>query len=360
MYLCLALLALTPIAFAEPEAPPSETTLARWVQQLGDDQFTRRESATESLVKAGPRALPALREGLHKGDAETRERIRGIFPEIEKRSQAALEALGVSVQRQSDGITRVVACPRDKPTRLRDDDLIHLDAFPGLENVFLDNAKVTDAGLKLVGRVERIKRLYLSGTTITDDGLAHLKGMQNLESLTLDDTPITGSGLAHLKTLTNLSELSLLRTKLTADGFAAGIAGLKELKHLRDLCLMETNLTDAWLAPLAELPAVEILSLGDTRVSNAGLAQVAKMPALRWLDLRRTRIGDAGILHLLAAKQLEGLNLFGTQVTAKGLAHIGKLPQCKRLLLSRGNLTDRQQRELERLLPGMRIDWSGP
>ncbi len=64
---------------AEPPARPSRQQIARWVVQLGDDDFSVREEASRRLFEAGPPAEEALQEAAHGNDAEVVRRARDIL-----------------------------------------------------------------------------------------------------------------------------------------------------------------------------------------------------------------------------------------------------------------------------------------
>ncbi len=58
---------------------PSKEKIARWVAQLGDNDFNVREEASRLLWQAGEPAEPALQEALKSGDAEVMRRVREIL-----------------------------------------------------------------------------------------------------------------------------------------------------------------------------------------------------------------------------------------------------------------------------------------
>ena len=70
-------------------ADPSPEQIARWVEQLGDNDFATREKATELLWKAGSAAESALQQALKSTDLEVVRRARelldrfkfGIYPD---------------------------------------------------------------------------------------------------------------------------------------------------------------------------------------------------------------------------------------------------------------------------------------
>jgi predicted Zn-dependent protease len=74
-------------------APPTREQVARWVRQLGDNDFAAREEASKKLWEAGEAAEPALREAAGSEDAEVSRRARelinkfkwGIYPDTPAR-----------------------------------------------------------------------------------------------------------------------------------------------------------------------------------------------------------------------------------------------------------------------------------
>ncbi len=73
-------------------APSDKERIARWVQELGDDDFQRREAASRRLWEAGQAAEPALQAATDSRDAEVSRRAReilerfkwGIYPDTPK------------------------------------------------------------------------------------------------------------------------------------------------------------------------------------------------------------------------------------------------------------------------------------
>jgi hypothetical protein len=62
---------------------PTEKELLRLIQQLGDDQFSIREKASQNLKKAGVPALNLLRKASRSEDADVRNRAKEIIENIE-------------------------------------------------------------------------------------------------------------------------------------------------------------------------------------------------------------------------------------------------------------------------------------
>jgi hypothetical protein len=173
-----------------------------------------------------------------------------------------------------------------------------------------------------------ILALNLIRTTVTDAGLDRLKGKTNLKDLYLDSTQVSDGGLLHLTRLTNLELLGLGETRVTD-------AGLDQLKGLTGL---------RWLR------------LSKTQVTDAGLARLKGLTNLQQLDLEDMRVTDAGLAHLTGLTNLQVLNICGTQVTDAGLLHLKGLNKLEQLWLRDTPITDAAIAELQRALPGLKIE----
>ncbi len=68
-------------------APPSAAELARWIAQLGDDDYAVRQQASLQLLEAGPAAGAALRGALSSSDPEVRDRAQRLLAAITQREQ---------------------------------------------------------------------------------------------------------------------------------------------------------------------------------------------------------------------------------------------------------------------------------
>lgn len=81
----LGALLTTHTASAGPaEGKPDAATITKWIEQLGDDDFDKREEASQKLEAAGEEALPALRDAAESHrDAEVRARAKKIAGAID-------------------------------------------------------------------------------------------------------------------------------------------------------------------------------------------------------------------------------------------------------------------------------------
>ncbi len=108
-------------------------------------------------------------------------------------------------------------------TAVSDDDLKQL---AGLEDKLLrvnfSRTSLTDAGLALLCRFERLEQLRVMSARLTDEGMPHLKNLEHLRHLHLISAPLGDAGLKHLQALSELESLYL-------DGIRASDAAITRL-----------------------------------------------------------------------------------------------------------------------------------
>jgi tetratricopeptide (TPR) repeat protein len=79
----VAIFSLAVLAWAAaspaPTAPPTAEQVARWVRDLGAEDFASRQQATEALWRAGEAAEPALEAALQSKDPEVARRAKEIL-----------------------------------------------------------------------------------------------------------------------------------------------------------------------------------------------------------------------------------------------------------------------------------------
>jgi serine/threonine protein kinase len=209
--------------------------------------------------------------------------------------------------------------------KIGDADLVHLEALPELEKLFLFDTPIGDAGMAHLRKMFHLKYLGLSKTGVTNAGLEHLRELPQLEELWLDHTSIGNAGLSHLKGLTRLHRLHLGGTRITD----AGLPHLKGLVQLRVLDLRETRIGSG-LGHLSGLLELQSLDLSNTRIEDAVLAHLLKTANLRNLNLSGAGIHDAGLNHLHSLRHLQTLDLSSTKVSEDGVEKLQQaLPSMK-------------------------------
>lgn len=94
----------------------------------------------------------------------------------------------------------------------------------------LGGTKITDTGLKEIGKLQNLTRLSLEHTAVSDAGLEALKDLKNLQYLNLFDTKVSDKGLQALAGLSNLRTVYVYQTQVTAQGVGALQKNLPSLK----------------------------------------------------------------------------------------------------------------------------------
>ncbi len=333
-------------AVAPPVAQPDARQMAKLVADLGAEDFPTRERAARALRDIGPNAVPALVKGMKSPDPEVRARSLGLARRAEKRAAAFFEALGADVGRSNEtGKVLDINFSQRDASQLRDDHLRELVGLPWLNRIWLNDAKVGDAGMAHLGRLTNLDILDLTGTRVSDTGLAHLAGLTSLETLCLRNTAVTGRGLVHLEGMKKLWTLDLYGAKVTDAGLAAGVGGVN-LSGCRYLNLGGTRISDDGLACLKELKHSIGLGLRDTRITASGLAHLRFVPNLVGLDLTLTAVDDKACVQLAKIVTLEGVSLNETRVTVAGLRKLKNLPKLRSLEFRGIKYSDKEKEEL--------------
>lgn len=68
----------------QPPSAPTNPAVSELIARLGSGDFREREAATAALHKAGPGAIPALREATKSDDPEVRQRAAGVLFRLQR------------------------------------------------------------------------------------------------------------------------------------------------------------------------------------------------------------------------------------------------------------------------------------
>ncbi|HXY34650.1 MAG TPA: protein kinase [Planctomycetaceae bacterium] len=213
-------------------------------------------------------------------------------------------------------------------TKITDSGLAHLSRCVNLEelNVAFGSQKVSDASMRHIGTMRRLKKLWLGGNPVTNAGLVYLEGLTQLESLDLGGTRVHGPGLEHLRSLVALKDLQLGGLGL----MDSDLVRLRSLTALERLGLDGTRVSGPGLANLKGMNQLRDIDLSNSRMTDPGLEQLKDFPQLQKLHLRGTLVANAGLRHLEGMTNLDELDLSDTKVTAPGVAALQKsLPACR-------------------------------
>lgn len=191
-----------------------------------------------------------------------------------------------------------------KPIELDDDDLEVLLELPGLEEIWIDCAQITDAGVARLARLPRLREVHL-----------------------VQCDRLTGESV-HSIGRPQLQHLDVARCSGISD---AGVEGLSRCPNLKVLVLDNTKITSAVLPVIANCRQLTELSLNGTAV-RAGLEQLRSLRFLERLGLSHLGsdalpVPSESLIFLSDCKRLTSLDLEQTAVRRVELRHLPQLAQ---------------------------------
>jgi len=200
---------------------------------------------------------------------------------------------------------------------------------------------VTDAGLRHLSRLLRLRDLDLSGTRITDQGLEVLRSLPDLETVSLAWTKVTDAGVAHLSGCERIGNVNL-------QGTSCGDGALRALAGKARLCQLRTGnaVTDAGLALLQEIPIFKSWHGGKPEMSllsydagpnylllrgpftNRGMTQLEGLCGLFALNLDASELGiSAAAMAPLVG--LPNLGWLAFDATDEAMPYIARMPRLR-------------------------------
>ena len=213
-----------------------------------------------------------------------------LDPHVEAVSRAVEAAKG-KVEKTEDGQSLKLvdlAVPGAGPHDQRQDDpydaafFEHLGHITTLESLNVISTKFSDEWMPHVAKLTHLKTLrFVNNGKLTDAGMVQLAGLKDLESFSFVGTAITGRAYAQFDGFTKL-------VKVSHRGSSIDDEGLKELcDHLSNLeyiSLAHAKFTDAGAPNLAKLTKLKGLDIGSSKATPEALVHIAKLP-LEFLEL---------------------------------------------------------------------------
>ena len=139
--------------------------------------------------------------------------------------------------------------------------------------LYLDKGKLTSAGLRELTAFENLEEFYVTGI-LTDVDMREIGRFKKLDRLTL--RPESDAGLKELVPLKKLKYLCLSGPGVTD----VGLKSLADLDDLACLYLSHTSVTGTGISDLAALPKLDHLILNEVKLSDAGVKNLTKLPHL--------------------------------------------------------------------------------
>jgi hypothetical protein len=142
------------------------------------------------------------------------------------------------------------------------DELEKLALFPNLRSASFSGTNLDDVGLRHVSSVSTLENLDLQDTKITDEGLACLERLPRLQYLRLkENAQLTNACVPGLLRLSSLVDLQIHETSIDQHGLDELVA----MKNLRNIIIdvWDGNYSfEALLALSTQMPACTILAKG--------------------------------------------------------------------------------------------------
>ena len=174
----------------------------------------------------------------------------------------------------------------------------------------LEGSAVTDEGFKALLPCVNLESLYISRTKLGDETMKKLAAFPKLRSLSIEKCPVTAVGLEAISALP-MKEIRFGGATLTEDSFKA----FAKMPELKSLIIDNAKMEAAWLTHLKGLTKLEELNLRSAVCDDAAAQELAGMPSLTQLTLNDTKLGDAGFEALLKLPKLRSLYVDNTKVT---------------------------------------------
>jgi len=216
-----------------------------------------------------------------------------------------------------------------------DEIAVRVGCLHDLRHLQFEETDVTDAGLRHLTPLVKLKQLALRNPYVTGDGFACLARMTRLQELSLGGEQLEGRGFQHFANLCNLIELSIAGGKFRDDDLSA-FASLAMLEQISIDGV--PTLHGTFADYLIGLPRLRNLVV-NPRITDEGLASISGLSQLQELRLEGP-FTDAGLLQLQSLTVLQKLELHSQYVTSLGVAVVTELPRLESLCLNTPRVTD--------------------
>ncbi|MBL8826844.1 MAG: hypothetical protein JNM18_07635 [Planctomycetaceae bacterium] len=214
----------------------------------------------------------------------------------------------------------------------------HLGHIATLESLHIISTKANDEWIKPLGKLTNLKSLrFVNNGKLTDAGMETFAGLTNLESFSFVGTGITGRAYAKC---TNWSKVA----RVSHRGSQIDDEGLKELcehlPNLENISLAHAHFTDAGAPHLAKLTKLKGLEIGTAAATPASLQHIRALP-LEYLQLGEGFDKSESLPLIADIKTLKRLTLTNCRtITADDLKQLTAMKQLESLELGSPELPD--------------------
>lgn len=220
------------------------------------------------------------------------------------------------------------------------------NAFPELEILWLDGAKIDEFSAKAVANLTGLKELSVQNVKLDEKSITQFNRLKNLEKLCisygecekveLNDLPLLrrvscgnipdGNSIA----FRNLPALDELPVSIVASELH--LAGLPKVRRLELLWCNSLTIED--------VPSIEEATFGGCR--GDVLRQLRNCAQLKSIEIRGGEdVTDESLRYLADKTQLERIAMSDVPISNQGLTYLAKLPNVREFsLISNHNITD--------------------
>ena len=229
-------------------------------------------------------------------------RLHGTNLPVGLKARGSLEALHLQQMGELDDtllVGELEQFPRLRHLSIRCTDMTgrsvaRLLEIESLEELSIRDSYVVKPGVSAGKGAPNLARVTFNNVSGVDDLLlSQLVAMRTVQELDLSGTKMTDAGLRQLASLKKLRVLKLAGNKGVTDAGAKELRAIETLEHLD---LSSTSITDKGVAEIASLPRLRVLQLSRLgQVTDSGILKLAESSTLRDLDVTRTGVTVAGI-----------------------------------------------------------------
>ena len=207
----------------------------------------------------------------------------------------------------------------------------HLGHLTTLESLNIIATKLNDDWIAPLGKLTSLRSLrFVNNGKLTDAGLEHLAGLRQLEAFSYVGTGMKGHAFAKFTGWTRLTRCSFRGSSIDDEGLRLIC---ERFPQLESLVLAHAKFTDAGAPNLANLTKLKGLELGTHNATSASLQHITALP-LEYLQLGEGFDSPASLPYLKPLKSLKRLTLTNCKATTDDdLRQIAALKQVENLEL---------------------------
>jgi hypothetical protein len=280
---------------AQDSETPTGKEIDRWVNDLGHDQYLRRENANRKLVAIGTPAIQQLAAAMNTGDLEVIERAIDVITEI--------------------GFTKAPS-----------DDGGAWDQLSKIATVGTgqkaSRAQSALAEIRAHRATQALAALKIAGVTITTDKLFELSSPRPRLVVTIGET--WNGELESLQWLRWLDGIDNAQVKDKA-GSRAVIEQVVKIPNLKSISFVDAIVDESSLEPLKKLKRIESLEFRYSDLKDEYGDLIASLPIRSSLELTRTGISKEVVESM--QQTLSGLEIMYRQGGFLGVRGIPSTPE---------------------------------